>query len=145
MPSLPYEKLFKFEAVLGEDNWFTLKVPPRAEIRKLLVRQEDGALGGYTVDIYNKFTVLPGSSSSSVPGSDEEVFSPELHKVLPTQTVANGIAELEAFFPQGGYIYENLDSPKRTNHEYKLYMKITPTGAGPGEFHVGLGLTLPNI
>ena len=145
MPTIPYEKTFKLDAVtLGEDNFFTLKLPPRASIDKLIVRQETGALGGYTVDIYNKNTVLPGSSSSSISGGIEP-FSPEIHKVIPTQTVANSVAGLELFTPGGGFIYENLDSPQRTNHVYALYMKISPAGSGTAEFHVAIALRLPNI
>lgn len=129
---LPYIKSLTVTADSGESNCIELPAPPRGQLERIIVKQTSGALDGYSFDVLDRNDACDSvSEQSSNPDDNVELLDKELHKVIPTQTVAATESTSENFF-DSGKSYENQDernvNTMRLNDA--LYMDLQPTTAG---------------
>lgn len=139
---VPYEIAPKIDEVNGV-TVFEIPWPHRSVISKLLVTQLDGAGENFTVALYNHEQVDTGS-----PVSDSETpvvgkLPDDMFRVTPDLVASAG--KLLYFSEQatGGYGYvfygqKALDG-RQGQREGRLFLKITPVGAGARRFAYCVG------
>ena len=133
MSNVPYEKTFELTAIGGQDNFFELAYPYRGSINRFVASQVTGDLSGFSLDLYNSERALPSIASSSSSSEGNPPPDRENFKILPTQSAGAGEKRSEMFDKWIGYCSQD-GSP--TNRPRKLYLRITPGGAGNKVFQV---------
>jgi hypothetical protein len=139
--TLPYSKIYSFEADSDSDVCLEIPAPPRGTLRRLIVKQTAGALDGFDFDLYDRHDACAGVSQESCNPGDEE-FDSDLHKISATETVlaaADTHEDFEVLLP-----YENKDSLCDGLHGAKrslIYMRLNPVASGAKTFQVAITVT----
>lgn len=145
--TLPYTKTLQVQAVSAQANCIELPAPIRGIITRLIVKDKDSGVEGFTFDLYDREDACSNVTESSYYNDDErqtdfenELLDPELHKLQATQTIAAATAVSEQFdivLP-----YENKDEGGlHERRQSKIYMELTPSGSGTKTFQIAYTVT----
>lgn len=137
---IPYKREFQFSAVAGQANMFELPAPSRGTLRSLIVEQRNGAMAGFSYDLFDRDDCCGGIAESDNPDDGTAHFSNAIHKIYDTQTVS-GPTTIGQFYDKF-LPYENRDEQDdRRTPKSKIYLCLTPSGTGTKLFHVGYTVT----
>lgn len=145
MSGVPYETV---QAGLAMSNGvtsqcFALDFPSRSIITKLLVEGVEGAIGDFTVALYNNPVACANKMDSESDGSAVGHLPPDLFRVTPDIAAVSSKVAYHADKSTGGagYVFFSQDSDpvaKRLGNPRKLYLKITGDGVGAKKFAVAV-------
>lgn len=139
MPQI-YETSIEFTATSGEDNCQELLAPSRGILRKLIVKQINGALAGFTFDLLNRFDACPSVAEISLSGEDAgQLMDLELHRIIDQITIASSNALSSQFSIQSAYANEDEQDNRKTPNS-RIYLSLNPTGTGDKIFQVAYAI-----
>jgi len=136
--SVPYTNKLIFTAPSGEPTCVAIDAPPRGAVTKLVVKQVDGALAGFDVDLYDSETACSSLSSSSGDVDDE------LHRVLATDTVSAAADISERYGIAAPYTNQDPRDDRQIPTS-KLYLEVVPAGSGVKTFHASWTITVAEL
>lgn len=147
--SVPYETApFVVEVGGGQVKTVQVNFPSRSLITKVIVKQIDGALGAFELDLYNHADALEGNEASQSADSGER-FPLDVYRVSPDGATvftadANGYLEYFSEFSSGGHglmFFCQDESPanRSKKNQPNLYVRISPSGSGDKKFVVVIG------
>jgi hypothetical protein len=139
--SRQYARTKEVTLVGGQANCVWLPAPQRGTLNRLIIKQISGTLGGYTVKVLDRYDACSGVAEVSnsyepdTPEGENKLMDAELHQIIAELTVAGSAALTENFGLNAGY--ENRDEQDvRRTPETKIYLDITPVGAGAKDFQI---------
>lgn len=136
---VPYSNSYEFaDLASGEDHCLQLRVPPRARLNRLIVKQTAGSADGFEFDLYDRKAACPGVSQESCEEGDE-AFDPDIHQIMDTVTVSMSNTSSKQF----GLVlpYRNRDSLCDGLHASTrpaLYLRLNLSGSGPKTVQVAV-------
>ncbi len=122
-----------------------IKMPSRAFISKIVVKQTDGALVAFTVDLFNNravFDAIPVSDSENTINPAVGRIPEDCFRVCPT---LNGVGGSLVHFSEdatGGHGYSFVCTdvdPRNFKSQGFIYARITPAGSGAQRFAIAIG------
>ena len=138
----PYENVVDGVTIdSGVSTCIRVEAPFRAQLDKLLVKQVDGSLQGFKVDVYSRAVAC--DISNSLNEDDKLPADPDMFKIIPTETVASGKALLELFNLEAPY--ENQDPLVKGFKENAIYIEITPNGTEAKDFDISYAALVPQL
>jgi len=140
MSDIPYSNRVEQAIASGSGTTIALPAPPRGVVSRLIVKQVDGALEGFTFDIYSRVEAAEDNSVSQ----DGTSYDPELYKLQATQTVGGGNNLSEQYGLALGYVNQDtrrLEGIPRT----QIHIEITPGGSGNKTFQIAWTILSPAL
>ena len=141
--SVPHtNQLSSVEAVAGQNNCIPIPAPLRGHIRRIVVKQIDGADAG-VYDIYDRRDACPPEGTNTTtttttlpPDYVPALQDPECHKIQVQQSISSGLKRQDGI----EISYQNRDGhdPNRTVNRSWLYMNLVPTGSGTMTYDISI-------
>jgi len=117
--------------------------PHRSRITKIVVTQIDGVAEAFTVALYNHPQVSDGSQTSDSVGPDVGPIPDDHYRVTPDLVAVAGKLIYFSETETGGAGFQFFSQKAKDNRQGqrdgKLYVKITPVGAGVKKFCITIG------
>lgn len=139
--SRQYARTKEVTLVGGQANCVWLPAPQRGTLNRLIIKQVSGNLGGYNVKVLDRYDAcsavaeISNSYEPDTPEGENKLMDVELHQIIAEISVNPASALTESFGLNAGY--ENRDEQDvRRTPETKIYLDITPTGAGDKTFQI---------
>jgi hypothetical protein len=144
--SVPYNNTLMVASDGGQQVCIELPAPPRGFLQRLIVKQTEGALGGFTFNIYDR--EQPCADSSLSVGEDQiaeddglpQGMEPELHKVIAEVTIAGGTGISEQFGLGAPYVNQD-DQDQRRTPTSRLHMQLDPGGGDHKVWQIAYTIT----
>ena len=140
MSDMPYSNAVVVTAVSEADNCVELNLPPRGELKRLIVSQMDGGPDGFTFRAYDRRDACPGQVQqpervgTSVPVL--ETLPRSSHQLSPDYVAAAGDSEVALFDLSIPYTVKNAPNPATVANKGGLTLWLRPNGAGNKRFAV---------
>lgn len=118
----------------NQDNCISMPAPTRGLIRKIIVKQINGTLEGFTFNLFNRQDACPSVAEISGGSGDEALLDSDLHRICPEVTVIAD-SDLSSVFDVS-HAYQNRDEQDvRRQPRSRIYMSLNPVGSGEKLFH----------
>lgn len=113
--------------------------PTRGVLRKLVIKQLNGALDGFTLNAYNRRDACSSVAEISNSFDTQDLADPDLHKICAEVSVSS-TNRLSAQYGLSN-AYENLDEQdnRRTGNS-RIYFEINASGSGDKTFQIGYAI-----
>jgi hypothetical protein len=128
---LTHNSGYKQLTFTGTADTFVLGVPPRAALRRLVIKQTAGTLAGFTVNIYD-------CDPASTPNSDDA----DVHKLCAATTVAPSSDTCAMYSVWLPYHNQQHESETSLAPKSQIYITISGAHASSKTFHVGYTATV---
>lgn len=116
----------QFVVAAGSNQEVILNCVNRAKVRRVVLVQRTGTLGGFTANLYE------------APLAVRAETSPMVYQVMPTIVAATAVDSSAVFAVSGGgYPYQSVNSdqlPGSGIRNSELYLQINVAGTGPMTF-----------
>jgi hypothetical protein len=142
----PYTRQLQAETSGGQIICIEMPAPPRGVLSRLIVKQIEGALQGFTFDVFDREQAcLDSSYEISEAGAEDgggvaQGLEEELHKVLATVDVAASTATSEQFGLERPYVNQD-DRDQRETPRSMLYFRLDPSGDEAKVFQIAYTIT----
>lgn len=143
---VPYSRTTSAVVTSGTKLCVTLPAPTRGILNRLIVKQNSGAIEGFSVDLFDRRDACESVAiDSSNPDDNVSYTDPFIHKVIPTQTVETDVDVLELHEKVWGYLNQDERNPNSMRATGALYLEIDAAGSGDKGFFVGYTVTVPEL
>jgi len=145
--TVPYTRTLLFSTESGVEACVELPAPPRGVLERIVIKQTEGELGGFSYNLYDRAQACGESSlsvSQAVPGDTESGVAksaePELHQIVATAAVVAGEDVSARFGLAAPYVNQDDQDVRKTPFP-KLYLRLDPSGGGHKAWQVSYTVT----
>ena len=144
--TVPYTRQLIVTTDSGQVACIELPAPPRGILTRLIIKQTEGSLGGFTFNLYDR--EQPCVNSSLSVGEDVIVgggsvalgAEPELHKIQAEVTIAGGTDISEQFGLIAPYVNQD-DQDDRKTPSPRIHMQLDPGGGDHKVWQIAYTIT----
>jgi len=127
----------------GDTKTVEVIFPSRGYISKVVVQQTNGAEANFTVELFNHKDALEGTESSASDSEGDQGKIPLSCRRVGPVLNSDSLGILEYFSESrtggAGFMFCNMDTPIANRKVGKLYVRITPGGAGEQTYALTVG------
>jgi hypothetical protein len=122
---VPYTKQQEFQVLAGVATCVRMPTPWRGVLNRFILKQIQGTLGGFTLNIFDRQDACAGVDEDSSNPDDAVLLDPAVHKVIATQTVAGSSDVLELFNYLASYINQDEQNAVSRRPTSALWLEVT--------------------
>lgn len=130
-----YTKTLEVSADSGEWLCVEMPAPARGVLERVIVKQIDGTLAGFTFDILDRRDACEGEPVSSMGLDDIETRDKALHRVAGQVVVAASSSTSERYNLSAEYCNQDEQDVTR-RPTTRLYLDLKPDGTGAKTFQI---------
>lgn len=142
----PWSTVYRsLHATGGQRTCWELGFPSRCRVNRLTVTQVSaGPRSDFTLKVFNSRRPCTGASGSSGGVDDPAGYYEAVpDSYLVFSPLRGSAGDLEEFYRETGYVYENQDGGGPSTREYRVYLEINPDSGGEFVYDVSFTCELP--